>query len=423
MDARETKARIILAAGNITCVKSVYRVPSQSGTGAYRVALDGLFPTCTCEDFDLNQCACKHIIAARLWREQCNAASQPNAEPLAPVVPPEPPKRKTYAQDWPNYNLAQNRERDHFQDLLADLCASIPEPEPKGGKKGGRPTVPARDAAFLAVFKVYSGFSARRFVCDVQSAHARGCISAPVCHNSVLKALESEALTPILHDLIRRSAAPLAAVEQDFAVDSSGFCTNSYTRWFDVKFGQREQQHWVKAHIVTGVRTNCVAACELHEKNTADCNVLPSLVATTAQTFHVNEVSADKAYAATNNFNAVDAVGGTFYPAFKNNTTGKVGGLYAKMWHTFCLNREDYLAHYHKRSNVESTFSAVKRKFGEAVRSKTDRAQRNEVLCKFVCQNVCCLIHGIYELGITPPGWNTQSEDSPAVLKFPGVAG
>ena len=35
------------------------------------------------------------------------------------------------------------------QDLLTDLCASLPEPAPKGGKKGGRPTVPMRDAAFL----------------------------------------------------------------------------------------------------------------------------------------------------------------------------------------------------------------------------------------------------------------------------------
>jgi transposase len=422
MNAREIKAAIIVTSEGVTWANGTYHVRSQSKPGAYSVRLDGLFPTCSCDDFDLTHCECKHIIAARMWRDQKNAQAQPNAEPLPPVAPPEMPKRKTYKQDWPNYNLAQNRERDHFQDLLRDLCASIPEPEPKGGKKGGRPTVPARDAAFLSIFKVYSGFSARRFVCDVQSAHERGCIAKPVCHNSVLKAMESESLTPILHDLIRRSAAPLAAVETDFAVDSTGFATNTYTRWFDVKWGQKELQHWVKPHIVTGVRTNCIAACEIHDKNTADCNVLPSLTVTTAQTFTIHEMSADKAYTATNNFNAVAAVGGTLYAAFKNNTTGSVGGLYEKMWHLFCANKEDYLAHYHKRSNVESTFSAVKRKFGEMVLSKTDTAQKNEVLCKFACQNVCCLIHAMYELGITPPGWNAQPEDSPAVLRFPGVA-
>ncbi len=418
MNARETKARIILAAGNITFDRGIFRVPSQTGTGAYRVTLDGLFPTCTCEDFDTNRCDCKHIIAARLWRMH-----RPNPKAV-PVAPPDSPKRKTYKQDWPNYDAAQHNEKDHLQDLLADLCASIPEPAPKGGKKGGRPTVPLRDVAFLSVFKVYCGMSARRFMSDMREAHERGGISKPVAHTRVIKAMESEALTPILHDLIRRSAAPLAAVEQDFATDSSGFCTNSYTRWFDVKYGEKAQQKWVKAHINAGVKTNCVAAVEIHGQHTGDCNVLPSLVATTAQTFTVREQSADKAYAATSNFNAVAAVGGTFYPAFKSNTTGGVGGLYEKMWHLFCANREDDLAHYHKRSNVESTFSAVKRLFGEMVRSKTDTAQKNEVLCKFVAYNITCLIHAAYELGVTPPGWKRDKpqDDAPAILRFPGIA-
>lgn len=421
MNARETKAAIIVAGEGITCAKGVYRVPSQTGTRAYRVTLDGLFPTCTCEDYEQNGGECKHILAARMWVERCKTAAA-TTEPLAPVVPPEPPKRKTYAQPWREYDAAQHNEKDHFQDLLADLCAKIAEPEPKGGKKGGRPPVPMRDAAFLAVFKTYCGFSARRFMSDMRGAHERGCIAAPVCHNSVVKAMENEALTPILQDLIRCSAAPLATVEHDFAVDSSGFCTNSYTRWYDVKYAQKEQQHWVKAHIVTGVKTNCIAAVEIHEKRTGDCNVLPSLIATTAATFNVCEVSADKAYTATNNFNAVEAVGGILYAAFKNNTTGKVGGLYAEMFDRFCANRADYLARYHKRSNVESTFSAVKRKFGEMVRSKTETAQKNEVLTKFLCQNICCLISAMYELGIVPPGWKAQPEVEPAVLKFPGVA-
>ena len=135
------------------------------------------------------------------------------------------------------------------------------------------------------------------------------------------------------------------------------------------------------------------------------------------------KVSAGRAES-VNNFNAVDALGGTLYAAFKCNTTGEAGGLFEKMWHLFCLNREDYLAHYHKRSNVESTFSAVKRLFGEMVRSKTDRAQRNEVLCKFVAYNITCLIHALYELGITPPGWEKEeSGEPPSVLRFPGFMG
>ena len=50
------------------------------------------------------------------------------------------------------------------------------------------------------------------------------------------------------------------------------------------------------------------------------------------------------------------------------------------------------MAHYHKRSNVESTFSAFKRKSGDSVMSKTDAAMVNEVLRKILCHNLTCLI-------------------------------
>jgi transposase len=60
---------------------------------------------------------------------------------------------------------------------------------------------------------------------------------------------------------------------------------------------------------------------------------------------------------------------------------------------------------YHKRSNVEMTFSMIKAKFGDALRSKTERAQINEALCKILCHNICCLIQSMYELGLKPKFW------------------
>ena len=53
---------------------------------------------------------------------------------------------------------------------------------------------------------------------------------------------------------------------------------------------------------------------------------------------------------------AVAYHGGTPYIAFRANTTGRDGGLYAKMFHYYSFNRDDFLDHYHKRSNVETTF-------------------------------------------------------------------
>ena len=55
---------------------------------------------------------------------------------------------------------------------------------------------------------------------------------------------------------------------------------------------------------------------------------------------------------------------------------------------------------YHRRSNVETTFSMIKAKFGQRLRAKTPVAQMNEALCKVLCHNICCVIQSIHELGI-----------------------
>src|SRR5262249_46493675 len=158
----------------------------------------------------------------------------------------------------------------------------------------------------------------------------------------------------------------------------------------------------VKAHIASGVKTNVITAVRILEKTTADCPQFGPLVKETAQGFRIGEVSADKAYLSDENFETVAALGGQAFIAFKDNTTGGVGGTFQKMFHYFCLNRDAYLQHYHKRSNVEATVSMVKRKFGDALRSKTDVAMKNEALTKLLAHNLCCLISAWYELGIEP---------------------
>jgi len=70
------------------------------------------------------------------------------------------------------------------------------------------------------------------------------------------------------------------------------------------------------------------------------------------------------------------------------------------MFNFYTLHREEFLTHYHKRSNVETTFHLIKSKFGQRLRSKTMTAQINEALCKVLCHNLCVVIQSIHELGI-----------------------
>src|SRR5262249_37854495 len=108
MDARELRARQLVADGNIAVCAGYYSVGSQYGAGRYRVVVDGLFPSCTCDDFETTGRECKHMLAVRKWLEvQKGNAPAPQPHVVAERVP-----RKTYKQDWKNYNLAQTTEKN-----------------------------------------------------------------------------------------------------------------------------------------------------------------------------------------------------------------------------------------------------------------------------------------------------------------------
>jgi transposase len=277
--------------------------------------------------------------------------------------------------------------------------------------------VPLGDAVFAAVFKVYSGFSGRRFSTDLRDARDAGHVEAAPHYNSVFRVFEDADTTAVLKRLVIQSSLPLKGVETSFACDSTGFSTSKFARWFDYKYGvERKKAEWAKCHAMTGVKTNIVTACEVNDSG--DAPMFRTLAATTAQNFTVAEFSADKAYSSFANLQYADELGAVPYVPFKVNARGETRpGIWEKMYCQFTLNREDFLKHYHKRSNVESTFSAIKRKFGDSVRSKTDVAIRNEVLAKVLCHNIAVVIHEMHELGIAP---DFAPAPEARILRFPG---
>jgi len=46
--------------------------------------------------------------------------------------------------------------------------------------------------------------------------------------------------------------------------------------------------------------------------------------------------------------------------------------------------------------------------------SLSTREQCNEVLCKVLCHNLCCLVASIYELGIEPMFWTERERGGEA---------
>ncbi len=349
MDMRELRGLEIAARCRIEYKDGAWLVPSQSGNGKYRVTLAP--DSCTCDDFSLRQSACKHVHAARLVQERDHGGKAPALD--TDIVP----KRPTYRQDWPAYGVAQRTEKHRFLELLADLCGGIVEPE-REAKSGPKPHL-LRDSAFAVAYKVYEGFSSRRFECDLREAHRQGYVTRSISGPKVCAFLTNEALTPVLQDLIRKSALPLRAVETTFAPDSSGFSTSKFVRWYDEKYGVTRSGHdWAKVHLMCGTKTHVVTAAAVYGRDANDCPILPELLKDTAAHFAVKEVSADKGYLSIENVEAVFAAGAAPFIAPKSNTTGGAGGLFERMFHYYQFRREEFLAHYHARSNVESVVFA-----------------------------------------------------------------
>src|SRR5580704_15970544 len=143
MDMRELKALELAARAKIVADNGAWLVPSQSGNQPYRVVVWPGAESCTCEDFQLRQAACKHVIAARLVEEREGKKKAP------PIDTDTAPAKPTYPRDWRAYDEAQTTEKHRLQVLLADLCSGLTEPPYVGC---GPKRVPLADRVFASAF-------------------------------------------------------------------------------------------------------------------------------------------------------------------------------------------------------------------------------------------------------------------------------
>lgn len=312
-----------------------------------------------------------------------------------------------YTQNWRVYNTVQTTEKISFLKLLGELCQGIDEPE----QMRGRPRIKKADLAFAAIYKVYCTLSGRRFMPDLQSACSAGHIERPAYFSTLYNFFENAAFTPMLYELLRESAAPLRAVETSFAIDSSGFSTGNYSIWHKTKHRKTDDwRNWVTAHVVCAVRSHIIVAAEVGDKHTHDSKFFETLVKQAVKNgFTIKQLAGDKAYLSAANLELIDRLGGAAFIEFKSNSKGgNASAVWNRMFHFFSFNRELFDRYYHQRSNVETTFAMVKAKFSEQIRSKTPVAQTNELLCKLVAHNICCLIQLIHENGLEPVFWEPE---------------
>lgn len=394
LQIRREKGREIARTNKVVLSGYKWLVPSQSSNKTFEVVLGLGNSKCNCPDFMERGLRCKHIFAVEI-----TISKQINEDGTTTMTTT---RRITYSQNWKAYNTAQINEQELFMRLLADLYKDIEEPL----YKFGRPRLQLKDMVFSSALKVYSTFSLRRFMGDTKTAVERGYLSRQSSFTAVGKYIQNDELTPILRQLITISAMPLRSVETKFAIDSTGFRTTKFNDYCREKHQIHKEHRWIKAHLCCGVKTNIITSVQIGDEDSADSPQFIPLAQETYQNgFKISEMTADKAYSSRDNLAYINSIGGMPYIPFKSNATRKSKGndhIWRLMYDFFTFRREEFMEHYHNRSNIESTNNMIKAKFTDLVRSKDEVAQKNEVLLKVLCHNIVVLIQEMHELGIEP---------------------
>jgi transposase len=144
----------------------------------------------------------------------------------------------------------------------------------------------------------------------------------------------------------------------------------------------------VKLHALIEAESKSVLTYSLTDPSVADSVEFPKLVYGVQA--RILEVYADAGYLSAKNCWAATMVGATPYirPKRTNRRPAKPLNPFQKMLTAFLDDPQSWLAKYHLRSRVESTFAAIKRRLGDGLAATTRMMLRIEATLHLLAWNL-----------------------------------
>lgn len=174
------------------------------------------------------------------------------------------------------------------------------------------------------------------------------------------------------------------------AVDSTGIKITNRGDWMRHKWSQK-RRGFLKIHVGVDVSTKQVLAVKITDEHSHDSRHLKYLARESSRFGKVAKLLGDGAYDSREIFSYLD--GKNIVPAIrvKKNSVPKSRGCYPRK-QAAVSQLSDYSrwcasVSYGKRWAVESVFSAIKRMFGEEVRSRKRRNMVRELMLKISLYN------------------------------------
>jgi len=291
-----------------------------------------------------------------------------------------------YKRDWPRYNEALVSRGEILLDLSWVRSWNEELAEMNRGKRGRPFAFPDSLVGFLQGLRAALGVPLRQL---------EGLLSA----TSRFLPLKPPDYSTIWHRLRRTDIdlrKPPVGCKGDgwiVSVDSTGVKISNRGEWL------REKWHihrgWVKVHVAVEVRSGAIVGIAVSDERAVDAQFLPQLVrqAQALLPGQVKRVLADGAYDTRENFDFLRKEGIEAGIKIRLNASRKMkGASMARPVAVFERNKlgEEKWARkygYNKRWRCETTFSAVKRVFGEALTSRRTDMMMREAALKFVQYN------------------------------------
>lgn len=313
--------------------------------------------------------------------------------------------KKRYHRDESLYNCIQENEVLIFLKFLP-LAANWVASNKTLWQGTGRPPRNLEEILICLAVKQYFGFSLRRSIGLIKLMKLAGFVHLdPPCFKTLDNYQRNPAIRPYMKEMLEITSIPTRLIEEFFATDSTGVATSCFSTWYSIRTRKKgKKRDHLMVHVSTGTKLNIVTALDVSVERGRDNLYFREHVKRTANNFKVKEWSGDAVYLCRDNCEAVGKVGGEPWFKLKSNVTSKPRGSFRwkRMVKGFRDRSEEAAKKYHRRSNVESTISAKKRKFGSFVRSKEDISKENEETLSWVAYNFTILGRALYEYGIMP---------------------
>ena len=178
-------------------------------------------------------------------------------------------------------------------------------------------------------------------------------------------------------------------VTGSLAGDSTGYSDNRFVRWFSIRHDQvRLKRGWVKLHSIVDVSTRTALDCLVTDAYAPDIAGLWPMLGRLED--GTGLFCLDAACLARKMCDAISDKGMTPRIRPKSNTVCKSGGSQA--WGGMIRTHRDEMARfmdeYRQRSIIGAVFGAIKKMYGNRLRSRRRGRQGREIAIRVICYNV-----------------------------------